>query len=49
VRIVFDDLHATGIFSWDYLLELGRNRDTYWRDYLEELEAKKLSRVPSAR
>jgi len=48
VRIVFDDLHATGIFSWDYLLELGRNRDTYWRDYLEELEAKKLSRVPSA-
>ena len=49
VRIVFDDLHATGIFSWDYLLELGRNRDTYWRDYLEELEGKKLSRVPSAR
>ena len=47
VRIVFDDLHSTGIFSWDYLFELGANRERYWRDYLEELAAKNLSRAPS--
>ncbi len=44
VRLVFDDLHSTGIFSWDYLLELGRNRDTYWQDYLDELAVKGMSR-----
>jgi DUF971 family protein len=49
VRLVFDDLHSTGIFSWDYLCELGRNRDDYWRAYLDELAEKKLSRAPSNR
>jgi DUF971 family protein len=47
VRLVFDDMHSTGIFSWDYLFELGQNRETYWRDYLDELAAKNLSRAPS--
>ena len=28
VRLVFDDMHSTGIFSWDYLFELGKNRAT---------------------
>ena len=37
VRLVFDDTHSTGIFSWDYLFELGRNRKHYWNDYLGEL------------
>ena len=46
VRPVFDDRHSTGIFSWDYLLELGRNRDNYWREYLNELKVKNLSRHP---
>jgi len=46
VRLVFDDMHATGIFSWTYLLELGRNREQYWRDYLDELAEKQLSRMP---
>jgi DUF971 family protein len=49
VRLVFDDTHATGIFTWDYLLELGQNREKYWRDYLNELAEKKLSRAPAAR
>jgi DUF971 family protein len=49
VRLVFDDLHSTGIFSWDYLFELGRNRENYWREYLDELEEKKLSRDPAPR
>src|SRR4051812_28276798 len=44
VRLVFDDLHSTGIYSWDYLLTLGRNRDANWRDYLNELAGKGLSR-----
>lgn len=49
VRIGFDDMHATGIFSWDYFLELGRRHDEYWSDYLEELNAKGLSRDPAPR
>jgi DUF971 family protein len=44
VRLVFDDLHSTGIFTWDYLLELGRNHEIYWREYLGELQDKNLSR-----
>ncbi len=44
VRLVFDDLHSTGIFSWDYLAELGRNQTRYWQDYLDELAAKGMTR-----
>jgi len=49
VRLVFDDLHSTGIFSWDYLLELGRNQPKYWRDYLDELAGKGMTREPAGR
>jgi DUF971 family protein len=49
VRLVFDDMHSTGIFSWDYLFELGQNREKYWREYLAELAEKNLSRSPAAR
>jgi DUF971 family protein len=49
VRLIFDDLHSTGIFSWEYLLELGRNHERYWRDYLSELKENDLSRAPPAR
>ena len=49
VRLVFDDMHSTGIFSWDYLFELGRNRENYWREYLDELKERQLSRAPSGR
>ena len=45
VRLGFDDMHSTGIFSWDYLFELGRNREKYWNEYLAELSAKGLSRA----
>ena len=44
VRLVFDDLHSTGIYSWPYLRELGQRHESYWREYLEELAAKGLSR-----
>lgn len=39
VRLCFDDGHHTGLYSWDELLKLGRNRDRLWREYLERLEA----------
>ncbi|MGA7489682.1 MAG: DUF971 domain-containing protein [Xanthobacteraceae bacterium] len=44
VRLVFDDMHSTGIYSWDYLLTLGRNREDYWDDYLDDLAGKGLER-----
>jgi DUF971 family protein len=46
IRIVFDDLHDTGIYSWDYLYRLGAEQDTRWARYLEELAARNLSREP---
>ena len=44
VRLTFDDMHSTGIFSWDYLLKLGRDRDTIWSAYLARLETEGKSR-----
>jgi DUF971 family protein len=49
VRLVFDDMHDTGIFGWEYLRDLGRNYARYWQDYLDELAAKNMSRDRSAR
>ena len=49
VRIKFDDLHDTGIFSWEYLYHLGESRETIWREYLDALSAKGLSREPPRR
>ena len=49
VRLVFDDLHSTGIFGWEYLQQLGRNYAAYWQDYLDELAAKNLTRDPPKR
>ena len=49
VRLVFDDMHSTGIFGWSYLLDLGRNRARYWQEYLDELAAKNMTRDPPAR
>jgi DUF971 family protein len=46
VRIKFDDLHDTGMYSWGYLYHLGRNRERLWTDYLAALEQRGLSRDP---
>lgn len=46
VRIVFDDLHDTGIYSWRYLYRLGLERETRWAKYVAALEAAGLSREP---
>jgi len=46
IRIRFDDLHDTGIYSWRYLQELGRDRDRTWDAYLKALAERGLSRDP---
>ncbi|MDJ1159820.1 DUF971 domain-containing protein [Chelatococcus sp. SYSU_G07232] len=49
VKLVFDDLHDTGIYTWDYLHELGAEQTAKWNAYLGELEEKGLSREPVRR
>ena len=46
VRIKFDDLHDTGIFSWEYLYQLGVEQERRWQDYLAALARGGLSREP---
>jgi DUF971 family protein len=46
VRITFDDLHDTGIFSWSYLYQLGIEYEQRWRAYLEALAGNGLGREP---
>ena len=44
VRIIFDDGHDTGLFTWNYLRELGREHEQKWDAYLHGLAAEGLSR-----
>jgi DUF971 family protein len=46
VRLTFDDLHDTGIYSWEYLYTFGRRQAAIWADYLAALEGRGLSRDP---
>ena len=46
VRIVFDDMHDTGLYSWSYLYQLGIEQERRWHDYLAALEKAGLSREP---
>jgi DUF971 family protein len=46
VRIVFDDLHDTGIYSWTYLYQLGERQEALWESYLRNLADQGLSRDP---
>ena len=50
VRIGFDDMHATGIYSWAFLHDLGSNAERRLQDYLDDLQAKGLDRdMPGVR
>ena len=49
VRITFDDLHDSGLYSWQYLRDLHANQDQLWADYLRALETRGLSRDPVRR
>ena len=46
IRIKFDDLHDTGIFTWRYLYGLGKHADEIFAAYLKALEEKGLRREP---
>jgi len=46
IRIVFDDLHDTGIFSWQYLYQLGAEYETRWPEFIHALDGAGLSRDP---
>lgn len=39
LQLIFDDNHDTGIYSWEYLYQLGANYEQKWAQYLEQLEA----------
>ena len=47
IRLVFDDLHDTGIYSWDYLHQLGREQARRWASYQDSLAERGLSRDPA--
>ncbi len=46
LKLVFDDGHDSGIYTWDYLYDLGVNRESYWQKYLDELHRQGKSRAP---
>ncbi len=46
IKIKFDDLHDTGMYTWRYLRHLGQNQERLWQDYLAALKQQGLSRDP---
>ena len=46
VCIKFDDLHDTGIYTWDLLYDFGQRKDQIWQGYLDALTRDGLSRDP---
>ena len=44
IKFLFSDGHDTGIYSWDYLYELGTKQDSNWKSYLARMEAAKATR-----
>ncbi|MGI9328852.1 MAG: gamma-butyrobetaine hydroxylase-like domain-containing protein [Pseudomonadales bacterium] len=46
VRLVFDDGHDSGIYSFDYLAELGEHQQAFWDEYETDLAAANASRLP---
>lgn len=46
IKLFFDDGHDTGIYTWEYLRELGEHQDVMWQDYLKRLEEAGAKRDP---
>ena len=44
IKLVFDDGHDSGLYTWDYLHRLGSSQEALWQDYLRQLEAAGASR-----
>lgn len=47
MKIEFDDGHDSGLFTWEYLYELGKHQDVLWQDYLRRMEEAGASREPT--
>ncbi|MGH8671574.1 MAG: gamma-butyrobetaine hydroxylase-like domain-containing protein [Burkholderiales bacterium] len=47
VQLTFSDGHNTGLYSWDYLYELGENQETLWAEYLQRMQEAGASREPA--
>lgn len=48
LRIVFDDGHNTGLYTWSYLYELGADQAARWQTYLDRLSAAGYARQPDS-
>lgn len=48
IKIVFDDGHDSGLYTWEYLYDLGKHQAGLWQDYLKKLEAAGASREPGS-
>ncbi len=46
IKLVFDDGHDSGLYTWAYLHELGLNQENYWQQYLVKLDKAGLQREP---
>lgn len=46
VKLIFDDGHDSGLYTWEYLNQLGAQQQAIWQDYLQQLEAAGASREP---
>ena len=46
LRLLFDDGHGSGIYTWDYLYDLGLHQDRYWQAYLNDLAVAGKTRDP---
>lgn len=47
IRLLFDDGHDTGIYSWEWLYYLGKNQANLWQEYLDKLEKSGAKRAPN--
>ena len=45
LKLVFDDSHDSGLYTWEYLHQLGKHQDALWQDYLHKLEQAGASRI----
>ena len=48
VQLYFDDGHDSGIYSWEWLYQIGKNHDKLWQEYLDKLEKAGQKRAPSS-
>lgn len=48
IKLIFDDGHDSGLYTWEYLLDLGEHQDKYWDDYIKALHEAGKSREPDA-